>query len=72
MQKGSKAPRRASITAAWLGLTPAAQGYVEVTFECPDEQALLRGNRANGPVVLAERTSGAARESQLGHSDQGW
>ena len=40
------------------GLAPAAHGYIEVTFEYPDEQALLRGNRANGPVILAERTSG--------------
>jgi len=27
-------------------------------FEYPDETALLKGNNSNGPVVLAERTSG--------------
>jgi hypothetical protein len=42
------------------GLAPSAHGYIDVTFEYPDEQALLRGNRANGPIVLAERTSGEA------------
>ena len=42
------------------GLAPSAHGYIDVAFEYPDERALLRGNRANGPVVLAERTSGEA------------
>jgi SAM-dependent methyltransferase len=42
------------------GLTPTRDGYIEFPFEYPDEQALLRGNRSNGPVVLAERTSGEA------------
>jgi SAM-dependent methyltransferase len=42
------------------GLTPTAEGYIEVTFEYPDETALLKGNNSNGPVVLAERTSGEA------------
>jgi SAM-dependent methyltransferase len=42
------------------GLTPTGDGYIEVTFDYPNEQSLLRGNRANGPVVLAERTSGEA------------
>jgi SAM-dependent methyltransferase len=42
------------------GLTPTDDGYIQVTFDYPDEERLLRGNRANGPVVLAERTSGEA------------
>ena len=42
------------------GMTPTSDGYLEVTFDYPDEDSLLRGNRANGPVVLAERTSGEA------------
>jgi len=42
------------------GLAPIDDGYIEVTFEYPDEESLLRGNRANGPIVLAERTSGEA------------
>ena len=42
------------------GLTATDDGYVELTFEYPDETALLRGNNSNGPVVLAERTSGHA------------
>jgi hypothetical protein len=41
-------------------LTPTEDGYIEVTFEYPDETALLKGNNLNGPVVLAERTSGEA------------
>jgi SAM-dependent methyltransferase len=41
-------------------LTPTDNGYIEVTFEYPDEAALIRGNNSNGPVVLAERTSGQA------------
>lgn len=41
-------------------LKPMADGYIEVTFEYPDETALLKGNNSNGPVVLAERTSGEA------------
>jgi len=39
-------------------LTPTDDGYIELTFEYPDETALLKGNNSNGPVVLAERTSG--------------
>jgi hypothetical protein len=42
------------------GLTPIDDDYVEVTLEYPDETALLKGNGSNGPVVLAERTSGEA------------
>jgi SAM-dependent methyltransferase len=42
------------------GLTPTDDGYIEVTFEYADETALLKGNNSNGPVVLAERTSGEA------------
>jgi SAM-dependent methyltransferase len=42
------------------GLTPADGGYIEVTLEYPDETSLLKGNNSNGPVVLAERTSGQA------------
>jgi SAM-dependent methyltransferase len=42
------------------GLTPTDAGYIEVTFEYPDQTALLKGNNSNGPVVLAERTSGEA------------
>jgi SAM-dependent methyltransferase len=42
------------------GLTPIDDGYAEVTFEYPDETTLLKGNNSNGPVVLAERTSGEA------------
>jgi hypothetical protein len=42
------------------GLKPTDDGYLEVTFDYPDEESLLRGNRANGPIVLAERTSGEA------------
>ena len=42
------------------GLTPTADGYIEVAFEYPNEMALLKGNNSNGPVVLAERTSGEA------------
>jgi SAM-dependent methyltransferase len=41
-------------------LTPTDDGYIEVTFEYPDATALLKGNCSNGPVVLAERTSGEA------------
>ena len=29
-------------------------------LEYPDESTLLKGNNSNGPVVLAERTSGRA------------
>lgn len=42
------------------GLTPTDDGYIEVTFDYPDETTLLKGNGSNGPVVLAERTSGKA------------
>jgi hypothetical protein len=42
------------------GLTPTDGGYIEVTFEYPNETTLLKGNGSNGPVVLAERTSGQA------------
>lgn len=42
------------------GLTPADDGYLEVTIEYPDQTALLKGNASNGPVVLAERNSGQA------------
>ena len=42
------------------GLTPIDDGYIELTLEYPDETALLKGNNSNGPVVLAERTSGQA------------
>jgi hypothetical protein len=42
------------------GLTPTDAGYIEVAFEYPDQTALLKGNNSNGPVVLAERTSGEA------------
>ena len=50
------------------GLTPIDDGYVEVTLEYPDETALLKGNNSNGPVVLAERTSGegAVRDAVRG------
>jgi SAM-dependent methyltransferase len=41
-------------------LTPTEDGYIELTFEYPDETSLLKGNNSNGPVVLAERTSGEA------------
>jgi SAM-dependent methyltransferase len=40
------------------GLTATDDGYIELTFEYPNETALLKGNNSNGPVVLAERTSG--------------
>jgi SAM-dependent methyltransferase len=40
------------------GLTPADDGYLQATFEYPDERALLKANRASGPSVLAGRTSG--------------
>jgi hypothetical protein len=42
------------------GLTPADDGYIELTFEYPDEATLLKGNNSNGPVVQAERNSGEA------------
>ena len=42
------------------GLTPTDEGYIELGLEYPDETALLKGNNSNGPVVLAERTSGEA------------
>jgi SAM-dependent methyltransferase len=42
------------------GLTPTDDGYIEITLDYPDEESLLRGSRANGPVVLAEQTSGEA------------
>jgi SAM-dependent methyltransferase len=42
------------------GLTPTDDGYINVTFEYPDATTLLKGNRSNGPVVLAEQTSGEA------------
>jgi hypothetical protein len=35
-------------------LTPTEDGYVEITFEYPDETTLLKGNNLNGPVVLAD------------------
>jgi SAM-dependent methyltransferase len=40
------------------GLTPTDDGYLETTFEYPDEGTLLKANRSAGPVILAERTSG--------------
>jgi SAM-dependent methyltransferase len=43
---------------AQAGLTPVHDGYIEVTFDYPDETNMLRANGSNGPVVLAERTSG--------------
>jgi SAM-dependent methyltransferase len=42
------------------GLTPTDEGYIELTLEYADETSLLKGNNSNGPVVLAERTSGEA------------
>jgi SAM-dependent methyltransferase len=42
------------------GLTTIDDGYIELTLEYPNEPALLKGNNSNGPVVLAERTSGEA------------
>lgn len=42
------------------GLTPVDDGYIQVPFEYPDEETFLRANNANGPVVLAARTSGDA------------
>lgn len=42
------------------GLMPVDDGYIEVTLDYPNEAALLKGNGSNGPVVLAERTSGEA------------
>jgi SAM-dependent methyltransferase len=42
------------------GLTPIGDGYIELTFEYPDETTLLKGNNSNGPVVLAERNAGQA------------
>jgi SAM-dependent methyltransferase len=42
------------------GLAPMDNGYIELTLDYPDETALLKGNNSNGPVVLAERTSGRA------------
>ena len=42
------------------GLAPNDYGYIEVTLDYPNETALLKGNGSNGPVVLAERTSGQA------------
>ena len=43
------------------GLTPIDDGYIEIAFEYSDETTLLKGNGSNGPVVLAERTSGEAQ-----------
>jgi SAM-dependent methyltransferase len=40
------------------GLTPKEDGYIEFAYEFPDEATMLRANRAAGPVLLAERTSG--------------
>jgi len=40
------------------GLTPAGDGYFDATFAYPDEAAMLKGNLAAGPAVLAARTSG--------------
>lgn len=42
------------------GLVPADAGYVDVTFVFADEETLLKANRAAGPAILAERTSGEA------------
>ena len=39
---------------------PMHDGYIDLTLEYPDETALMKGNGSNGPVVLAERTSGEA------------
>ncbi len=40
------------------GLTLREAGYLEGTFEYPDEATLLRAMAASGPAVLAVRTSG--------------
>lgn len=42
------------------GLVPADAGYVEASFLYPDEETMLAANRAAGPAILAERTSGEA------------
>jgi hypothetical protein len=49
--------RRVSVAGS---LARGDDGYIELTFEYPDETALLKGNNSNGPVVLAKRTSGEA------------
>jgi SAM-dependent methyltransferase len=46
------------------GLTPSDDGYIDATFEYPDEATLLKANRASGPSVLAERTAGEAALTQ--------
>jgi SAM-dependent methyltransferase len=45
---------------AQAGLIPTDDGYMELTFEYPDETTLLKGNNSNGPVILAERNAGQA------------
>jgi SAM-dependent methyltransferase len=42
------------------GLAPTGEGYIEATFEYPDQPTLLKANRSAGVAVLAERTSGEA------------
>jgi len=40
------------------GLGTKDAGYLEATFEYPDEETLLRLTLSSGPAVLATRTSG--------------
>lgn len=40
------------------GLTPTGDGYFDAAFTFPDEAAMLKGNLAAGPAVLAAQTSG--------------
>lgn len=40
------------------GLKTTDEGYFDATFEYADEAAMLKGNLAAGPAVLASRTSG--------------
>jgi len=42
------------------GLTPTDDGYVQATFEYPDEATLLKANLSAGPAILAARRSGEA------------
>ena len=43
------------------GLTPMEAGYIELPYEYPDQETMLRAQCSSAPAVLAVRTSGEAR-----------
>jgi SAM-dependent methyltransferase len=46
---------------AGSGLTPMEAGYIELPYEYPDQETMLRAQCSSAPAVLAVRTSGEAR-----------